>query len=102
MNRVVENNKVAVLYSPGFGAGWFSWHGVEDLIFDPMVVELVRNNRKDEIEVYVANKYGADIYCGGSEQLQISWIPIGDRFRIEEYDGSESVVTESEYVWLIA
>lgn len=102
MDRVVEDGRVAVAYSPGYGAGWYSWHGIEELIFDPMLIELIRNNRLDEVETYVAKKYGSGVYCGGAEQLKITWIPLGDRFRIEEYDGSESVVSESQYNWLNA
>jgi len=41
MNKVIVDGKVAVLYSPGYGAGWFSWHNVEELIYDPEVVKLV-------------------------------------------------------------
>ena len=26
MNKVIRDGKVAVLYSPGYGAGWYSWN----------------------------------------------------------------------------
>lgn len=26
MDKVIKDGKVAVLYSPGFGAGWFTWN----------------------------------------------------------------------------
>ena len=36
MNKLIKNGKVAVLYSPGFGAGWFTWNPtMPELIFEP-------------------------------------------------------------------
>jgi len=103
MNRVVENGNVAVLYSPGYGAGWYSWNDCEALLFDPVIVEMVRNDRNDEIESYVARAYPElNVYCGGAETLTVAWIPIGERFQIDEYDGAESVILESEEVWITA
>jgi hypothetical protein len=103
MNRVIENGNVAVLYSPGYGAGWYSWNECEPLLFDPVIVEMVRNYRNDEIESYVARAYPElNVYCGGAEQLTVAWIPVGERFQIDEYDGSESIALESEKVWITA
>jgi len=98
MERVVENGKVAVLVSPEYGAGWYSWNeGFEPILFDPMIVEMVRNNRHDEIESYVKRHYkDKDIYCGGAENLVIVWVDLGERFRIDEYDVWETLVLESE------
>jgi hypothetical protein len=103
MDRVVENGKVAVLISPGFGAGWYTWHDTEDLLFDPVIVEMVRNDRRDEIESYVTSAYiDQGIYCGGAEQLQIKWVPIGAEFRVDEYDGAESIVLADHEYWIVA
>ena len=41
MEKVIRDGKVAVLYSPGYGAGWFSWHGIEELLYDPVVVGMI-------------------------------------------------------------
>jgi hypothetical protein len=43
-----------------------------------------------------------EVYCGGLEDLVITWVPVGERFRIEEYDGSESLVLESNQRWMTA
>jgi hypothetical protein len=103
MNRVIENGKVAVLYSPGFGAGWYSWNECEPLLFDPVVVEMVRNNRHDEIESYITRAYpDTDVFCGEVKTLTIAWVPVGEKFQIDEYDGAESVILESEEVWITA
>ena len=45
MEKVIRDGKVAVLYSPGYGAGWYSWHDIEDLLYDPAVVEMVEKGK---------------------------------------------------------
>ena len=103
--RVVRDGKVAVLYSPGFGAGWSTWAGseiAERLIFDPEVVAWVEGGKQGPVPD-METKYGDDyFYDGGASDLEIRWVPVGSRFRINEYDGSESVVLFEEENWLIA
>jgi hypothetical protein len=101
MNKLIKDQKVAVLVSPGYGAGWYSWHSIEELIYDPSVVEWVEKQELDKIRAYMELKY-PDIYCGGLEDLEVCWVPVGERFRIEEYDGAESLVLESEQRWITA
>jgi len=102
MEKVIRGGDVAVLFSPGFGAGWYSWHGVEQLLFDPRVVELLEQGRRDEIADYCAGVYGEDHYYGGAEDLIVAWIPVGVKFRVHEYDGAESLVLESQESWIVA
>lgn len=100
MNKVIENGLVAVLYSPGYGAGWSTWNLEkelnETLLFHPSLVEMVRNNRQDEIdEDWLVENLGErfrNVYCGGAKQLEIEWLPEGTLFRVEEYNGSESIL----------
>ena len=101
MNKLIRDNKVAVLVSPGFGAGWYTWHNIEELIYDPSVVEWVEQQELDKIRAYMELKY-PDAYCGGLEDLEVNWVLVGERFRIEEYDGAESLVLESEQRWITA
>jgi hypothetical protein len=101
MKKLIRNNKVAVLVSPGYGAGWYSWHDVEELLYDPSIVEWVENKQLDKILTYMELKY-PKAYCGGVEDLVVEWVPVGARFRIDEYDGAESLVLESKERWLTA
>lgn len=103
MERCVRDGRVAVLVSPGFGAGWYSWHGIEALLFDPAVVELVESGAESSvIQQYCEELYGDEPYFGGAGDLIVEWVPVGARFRIHEYDGSESLVFESEERWVVA
>ena len=96
MEKVIRDGKVAVLISHGFGAGWYSCNpGYQQLLFNPKLVEMVEQNRADEInEDWVKENLGLDdVYCGGAADLAIHWLPIGTAFMIDEYDGSEGIIT---------
>lgn len=51
-------------------------------------------DERDYIEIKVEGteiNFNNDFYPGGGYQLQIVWLDKGTKFRVEEYDGSESV-----------
>lgn len=100
MEKVIKDGKVAVLVSHGFGAGWYSWNRNEQLLFNPKLVEMVEQNRTNEIdEDWVKENLGIeDVYCGGASDLKIHWLPIGTAFEINEYDGAESLITIADLV----
>jgi len=100
MEKVVKNGMVAVLYSPGFGAGWYTWNTkFPKCVFDPEIVAIVglgeiTEENLNAIKDIAQEKWGEDgFYDGGARDLEIEWIPEGTPFNIEEYDGSESVIT---------
>ena len=106
MKKVIRDGKVAVLVSQGYGAGWYSWHGIKELLYDPNIVRILENPDEDEdaytIERYCEETYGDDSYYGGVDGLVIVWVPEGTSFMIHEYDGSESIRYEKEIRWLTA
>lgn len=95
MEKVIRDGKVAVLISHGFGAGWYSWNSNKQLLFSPKIVEMVEQGKADQInEDWIEENLGIkDVYCGGASDLKIHWIPIGTAFKVEEYDGAESLLT---------
>ena len=101
MNKLIRDGKVAVLVSPGYGAGWYSWHRNEELLYDPSIVEWVEQQAFDKVLTYMELKH-PDVYCGGLDDLEIKWVSTGDRFRIDEHDGAESLVLEKNEYWLTA
>ena len=109
MEKLIRDDRVAVLVSPGFGAGWYSWHRNEDLLFDPFIAETLiqcdevfGETQINEITDYVTKTYGDDNYLGGLDQLAIVWLPVGTEFRIDEYDGAESLVVKEDEEWMIS
>lgn len=102
MDKVIKDGRVAVLYSPGYGSGWYTWNQeFPELIFSPAVVKLVEQEKFDELETYMELKY-PEVFKGGMMDLEIEWIPVGTEFRIHEYDGSESIEIKDELNWLTA
>jgi hypothetical protein len=95
VEKVIRDEKVAVLISHGFGAGWYSWNDNEELLFNPKLVEMVEQGKSKEInEDWVKENLGIEnVYCGGAKDLEICWLPIGTAFQVEEYDGAESLRT---------
>ena len=95
MEKVIRNEKVAVIYSPELGSGWYSWNSNKELLFHPKLVEMVENNRQSEITTqWIQENLGINnVYCGGADDLQIKWLDEGTFFEIDEYDGSESIIT---------
>lgn len=107
MTKCIRDGKVAILYSPGYGAGWSTWSDdkySEFLLHDEKLVELVETNQHDKIKEYVKSVYpDGDIYCSGNVyELQVEWVSPGTQFRIEEYDGSESIQYNNDYYWSVA
>lgn len=96
MEKVIRDGKVAIALSPGYGAGWYSWHREEQLIFHPVIIEMIENGKNGEItQDWLKENLGFEnVYCGGAEDLIIKWLPEGIKFKIEEYDGSEYLLTE--------
>jgi hypothetical protein len=104
MNRIVRDGMVAVLYSPDYGAGWSTWASAEireSVLFDPGAVELVEQEKWQELEMYIKLKY-PNMFCGGLRDLQIAWMPVGTQFIINEYDGNESIQTRDTTDWITA
>lgn len=95
MEKVIKDDKVAVCYSPGYGAGWYTWDAPLELVFHPKIVEMVLAHRQREIDRdWLVSNIGteyADVYCGSACTLEVKWLPVGSKFIIEEYDGYESI-----------
>ena len=102
MNKLIRDGKVAVIYSPKYGGGWSTWNPRHPgILFDPAIVDFVEKEQWEELQVYVTLRY-PDVYIGGMEGLTIEWIPEGVFFRINEYDGSETIETRNEIRWIQA
>jgi hypothetical protein len=101
MNKLIRDGKVAVLVSPDYGAGWYSWHRIEELLYDPSIVLWLEAKESDKIEHYLALKYPNE-YFGGLDDLTVEWIDQGTEFRIDEYDGAETIELKANTKWLVA
>jgi len=107
--RYIRDGKIAVVYSPGYGGGLGSWNErhMPDIVTDPEIVEFIllhkpkdelissmaadgkENADMDRLRAFIASKYN-DAYLG-ADILSIGWVSLGERWRIDEYDGAESI-----------
>lgn len=104
IEKFIKDGKVAVVYSTDFGAGWYTWNlsveNSEHLLFDKIIVENVLKN--DMQSAYNrAEEICPDGYIG-SQNLAVKWLPVGTKFRINEYDGCETVETIDGIHWIEA
>ena len=106
--RIIDNklindrDEVAVVYAPGFGAGWSTWESISPT--DANVAKRVLLGERTMITKAWLKEVGAledveGFYAGAVEDLTIQWIPKGTKFRVHEYDGSESIETIEGTAW---
>lgn len=100
-----DQGRVAVLYSPGYGAGWSTWNAGpkrEALCMDRRIIEAVIEGDREKAAQIAQSLFPDEYVCvAGADQLQIKWIDRGCAFEVDDHDGNESV----EYAarsWLIA
>jgi len=97
MEKLVRNGQVAILYSPGYGAGWSSW-GEPWMATDRRLIEAYEAGKDVAAlaEQIGRDDHQLDYVCVlGATDLTVEWLPEGTAYRIREYDGSESVETTS-------
>lgn len=98
MEKIVRDGMVAVAYSPGYGAGWSTWNGVNPM--DARFNQLFLDGKYDE-----AAKLCDELelgYGNGAFDVVIEWVPQFTKFVIDEYDGSEYIRFIHEINWLEA
>ncbi len=103
MEKLIKDGRVAVLVSRGFGAGWSTWMSeYPEALFDPVLAQMIVDGA-DEMEIAtVAQKRYPDAYLGGLDGLNVEWLVIGTKFRVDEYDGAESIEILDEIHWEVA
>ena len=91
-----------IIYSPSFGAGWSTWaHRISsnDLATDQVLANMIENKVSlTEIIAYAEKKWPG-VYTGGLEDCVVEWVDAGTKFKISEYDGSESIVFDNTFDW---
>lgn len=90
-----------IVFSPGFGAGICTWNdNGYDLVEHPVLVEYVKTTQRDErdageiAELLTRAGFNCDdVYWGGLGQAEVT--TVNGPYKIDEYDGSESVIESS-------
>jgi hypothetical protein len=102
MTKIVYNacyggfglSEAAILrYAEITGAKGFSVYDIDSPVYD---IE-----RTDPALVQVVEELG-EAANGRSAALRIAELPAGTLYRIDKYDGSETVMTQDDYNWSVA
>lgn len=103
MNKIERDGKVAVLVSPGYGAGWSTWNYEhrETLCMDADIVQAILDGDRTKA-VEIAKQKCGDFYDGGADGLIVEWVPKGTGFLITEHDGHETLRIISGVAPLVA
>jgi hypothetical protein len=99
-----EGIHVAVLVSPGFGAGWSTWASgdADELLFDADIAQAVLDGMDSgDLELLAKSKYPKE-FLGALDDLEVRWIKQGTEFIVEEYDGSENIRYKDSIIWSVA
>ena len=104
---VNTEGKIAVMYSPGYGAGWSTWNDSKYsryLCQDKSLVEMkLQGVESDVVEEYLEKTLNENYICTlGWESIEIVYLYPGTQYRISEYDGSESVTINNDEYWNLA
>lgn len=94
------SEQIGIIYSPGYGAGWSTW-GCEEMALDQELAKAISEG-KSYNEIYaIAIKNWPNEYMGGLGDCVVEWVDKGTQFKIEEYDGSESITFNHGDYWSV-
>lgn len=118
VEHYIVGDMVGVLYSVGFGAEWSTWNEkYPEIAVDKRIIKWLINNVEFEVEndgsyyfksvendeafkSYLESLGYKNLYYGGADEFCLSFYPKGTAVRIDEYDGSESVVTLEDDIYI--
>ena len=99
-----ENGKIGVIVSPGYGAGWSTRSDPKKfLCMDRGLVRMkINGDNNDKVKKYLESVGLNGVCMGGWSSAVVEWVSKGDAFRIEEYDGFESLVISHDIDLMLA
>jgi hypothetical protein len=95
------SKQIGVLVSSGYGSGWSTWNSPECALDQELVAAIEAKLPYEEIEE-IAKRNWPYNYLGGLGDCYVEWVAEGTTFRIEEYDGAESICFLDSYSWQVA
>jgi hypothetical protein len=119
IKKVIRDGQVAVIVAKGWGAGFTTWTSDWDpedknclqQLFDPELVDMceklkITSDQRERIEfIYHMEDYIDEKYpkaFAEVEHLEVEWVPEGSLFRINEYDGYETIEFFKDTKWIKA
>lgn len=92
---------IGILHEDDFHAASLDARAASNRLYAEHTIDIRCFDRTDPILVKVVEELGAEAN-GRCADLAIQYVPKGTLYRIDEYDGRESVVLASEQEWSVA
>jgi hypothetical protein len=98
MEKVIRDGMVAVVYCPSFGCYWYTRKREPALMYHPKLVAKIESCLRHHItDEWVEKELGVkNQRVFEPNSLEIRWLKRGTVFRVNEYDGCETIVTQEE------
>lgn len=101
---IVKGRGVGVVYASGYGGGWgsnaTSTEMMEFVTMDKEIVQAVINGENEKAHMIACKKFPS--FYGDPDSLDVWFVSQGEDFRIEQYDGMETIILLSETDFLTA
>lgn len=100
VTKYIKDGLVAVIIAPDDDSGWSTANrnkNAEYLLFDAELVHLVLNN--DTKAACAKAKAERLAFTGGVQKLEVQWVKSGTKFKIDEYDGVEVLITVDDLIF---
>jgi hypothetical protein len=100
-----DKGQIAVLYSPGYGAGWSTWNSEigQQMCEDKRLVEAsLKKLTAKEVYSLCQTIFDYKFICTLGWPCEITWMSPREQYKISEYDGYESIETKENTDWFIA
>lgn len=94
-----DKGEIEILISPNYGSGWSTENDNYkiNIAVDKRIIDYYKEHgnkvNASDVKKFLESIGYKDVFCMGWGDIVIETIPNGERFRIDEYDGWESLVT---------
>lgn len=100
LKPVIRDGKIAIVLAKGYGAQWYTFHKVPELVIDSAIVNTVDSKEYEEekasyaasIEAYCDLMYGERPVWGDTMELCVKWVREDTCYNIQIIDGIEEVI----------
>lgn len=96
MDKLIRDGRVGVVVDDSCGKGWFTNHGILELVFSPKIIEMIETKQTYKINSnWIKDTLGIDnIKCYSARTLIVQWIEVGTYFIITtKPNGKETIIT---------
>jgi hypothetical protein len=98
MNYYTKDGRIAVVLSKDYGMGWWTWHGDLEWLTHPELARAIDDGFLGDAQDILDDNYGH--YQYSATNLRVEWVDRHRKFKIEEYDGYETITYKDEINWL--